>query len=78
MTIVDTVLNKQIEEGKTPSVQYLFFDKDKIIHEFRHGLADIKGGIKTSEETTYHAFPMGVVVFTVKSGSIPIPGLEVW
>lgn len=56
MTNVDTVLNKQIEEGKTPSVQYLFFDKDKIIHEFRYGLADIKGGIKTSEETAYHAF----------------------
>ncbi len=56
MTNVDTVLNKQIEESKTPSVQYLFFDKDKIIHEFRHGFADIKGGIKTSEDTTYHAY----------------------
>jgi D-alanyl-D-alanine carboxypeptidase len=56
MTNVDTVLIKQIEESKTPSVQYLFFDKDKIIHEFRHGFADIKGGIKASSETTYHGF----------------------
>jgi len=56
MTSVDSVLIEQIEENKTPSVQYLFFDKDKIIHEFRDGFANIKGGIKTSEKTTYHAF----------------------
>jgi D-alanyl-D-alanine carboxypeptidase len=56
MTNVDSVLNSQIEEGKTPSVQYLFFDKDRIIYQFRDGFADIKGRIKTSEETTYHVF----------------------
>jgi D-alanyl-D-alanine carboxypeptidase len=56
MKNVDSVLIKQIKEHKTPSVQYLFFDKDSIIHQFRDGFADIKGGIKTSEETTYHAF----------------------
>ena len=56
MTKVDSVLMEQIEKNKTPSVQYLFFDKDKIIHEFRDGFADIKGGIKTSEKTAYHAF----------------------
>jgi D-alanyl-D-alanine carboxypeptidase len=56
MSGVDTILKKQIEENKTPSVQYLFFDKDKTIHEFRDGFADIKGRIKTSAETAYHAF----------------------
>jgi D-alanyl-D-alanine carboxypeptidase len=56
MTKVDTLLIRQIEENKTPSVQYLFFDKNKIIHEFRDGFADIKKGIKTTEKTTYHGF----------------------
>ena len=56
MTHIDAILRKQIEENKTPSVQYLFFDQDKIIHEFRDGFADIKGGIKTSQKTAYHAF----------------------
>jgi D-alanyl-D-alanine carboxypeptidase len=60
----DSVLIQQIEENKTPSVQYLFFDKDSIIHQFRDGLADIKEGIKTSEGTTYHAFSV-TKTFTV-------------
>ncbi len=64
MTNVDSVLTEQIEENKTPSVQYLFFDKDQIIHQFRDGFADIKGGIKTSEKTAYHAFSV-TKTFTV-------------
>ncbi len=53
---VDKILNKEIEENRTPSVQYLFFDKERVIHQFRNGFADIKGGIRTTEDTTYHAF----------------------
>lgn len=56
MNKVDEVLMKQIKDGKTPSVQYLFFDKDSIIHQFSDGFADILNGIKTSGETTYHAY----------------------
>jgi len=56
MTNVDSILIEQIVDNKTPSVQYLFFNKDSIIHEFRKGFADIKNGIKTSAGTTYHAF----------------------
>lgn len=56
MTNIDSVLRKELKENKAPSVQYLFFDKDRIIHQFMDGFADIKNGIKTTEETTYHAF----------------------
>jgi CubicO group peptidase (beta-lactamase class C family) len=55
---VDSILSAEIEANKTPSVQYLFFDKDKIIHEFRDGFADIRKGIKTSEKTAYHAYSL--------------------
>jgi D-alanyl-D-alanine carboxypeptidase len=56
MTNVDKVLIEQIEKNKTPSLQYLFFDKDRIIHQFRDGFADIKNRMTTTEDTTYHAF----------------------
>jgi hypothetical protein len=56
MMSVDKILNKEIEENRTPSVQYLFFDKERVIHQFRNGFADIKCGIRTTEDTTYHAF----------------------
>jgi D-alanyl-D-alanine carboxypeptidase len=56
MKNADIILNRQIEENKTPSVQYLFFDRSSIIHEFRKGFADIGAGIKADEKTTYHAF----------------------
>jgi D-alanyl-D-alanine carboxypeptidase len=56
MTGVDSILSREIEESRSPSVQYLFFDKDSVIHQFRDGLADISDGIKTYEDTTYHAF----------------------
>jgi D-alanyl-D-alanine carboxypeptidase len=56
MTSVDEVLIKEIKENRTPSVQYLFFDKNRLIHRFRDGFADIKDGVMTYEDTTYHAF----------------------
>jgi D-alanyl-D-alanine carboxypeptidase len=56
MTEVDKILNEQLEESRTPSLQYLFFDKDHIIHQFRDGFADVKNRIKSTEDTTYHAY----------------------
>jgi D-alanyl-D-alanine carboxypeptidase len=56
MANADKILTEQIEKKKTPSLQYLFFDKDNIIYQFRDGFADVKNRIKTTEDTTYHAY----------------------
>ncbi|MFV5692722.1 serine hydrolase domain-containing protein [Flavobacterium sp. LT1R49] len=56
MDLIDTILIKQVEENKTPSVQYVIFDKDRVIHRFQSGYADIKKQKKTTENTTYNAF----------------------
>ena len=39
---IDDFLTSQVNSNKTPSVQYLFFDSKKIIHQFNYGYADIK------------------------------------
>jgi len=56
MKEIDNILIKQVEKNKTPSVQYIIFNTDSIIHRFQFGLADIKNKINTSENTTYNVF----------------------
>jgi len=45
MKEIDNILIKQVERNKTPSVQYIIFNTDSIIHRFQFGLADIKNKI---------------------------------
>ncbi len=56
MNEVDTFLKRQIENHRTPSVQYVVFNEDRIIHEFLGGYADIKDQKKTSKNTTYNGY----------------------
>ena len=56
MNEIDNILIRQIEKNKTPSVQYLIFNKDSIIHKFQAGFADIKNKKQTTENTTYNAY----------------------
>ena len=56
MNEVDNILIKQIEENKTPSVQYVIFNKDSVIHKFQFGFSDIQNKQKTKESTTYNAY----------------------
>lgn len=56
MKRIDNILNNLVKSGKTPSVQYLLFDQDRIIHQYRAGLADVINQKKTDKKTTYHAF----------------------
>ncbi|HEY9114502.1 MAG TPA: serine hydrolase domain-containing protein [Bacteroidales bacterium] len=56
MNEIDNILKKQIEDNKTPSVQYIIFNKDSVIHQFQDGFADIKKQTRTSENTTYNAY----------------------
>lgn len=56
MKQIDDTLNKLVQKEKTPSVQYLLFDQDKIIHQYRAGLSDVANQKKADEITTYNAF----------------------
>lgn len=52
----DYFLLSQIKGHKTPSVQYIIFNKDAIIHKFHAGLMDIKNQQAVSWNTTINAF----------------------
>lgn len=53
---IDTILTRQIEDHTSPSVQYIAFDKDSVIHRFQYGFADVKNQVKTTDKTTYNAY----------------------
>jgi D-alanyl-D-alanine carboxypeptidase len=56
MKEIDEILIRQVDEDHTPSVQYVIFDADRIIHRFNYGFADLENQIKTNDETTYKAY----------------------
>jgi CubicO group peptidase (beta-lactamase class C family) len=53
---IDSILIKQIRDNKTPSVQYVVFNQDRIIYRFQSGFADIQNQTKTADNITYHAY----------------------
>ena len=53
---IDSILIKQVRDNKTPSVQYVIFNQDRIIHQFQSGFADIQNQTKTAGNITYHAY----------------------
>jgi D-alanyl-D-alanine carboxypeptidase len=56
MEQIDKILNRQVENHKTPSIQYLIFNKEIILHKFQSGYADIKLQKLIDEETAFHLF----------------------
>jgi CubicO group peptidase (beta-lactamase class C family) len=56
MKTIDKILIDQVKKNKTPSVQYVIFTTDSIIHSFQAGLADIENHKKADENTTYNAY----------------------
>src|SRR6188768_3650601 len=56
MTEADNLLLQLVEENRSPSVQYIIFNRDNIIHSFSAGFADIKNQKKVNENTTYNAY----------------------
>lgn len=56
MNRIDEILKQQVKAHKTPSVQYVIFNKDSIIHQFNAGFADIKNQRNTSANTTYNVY----------------------
>lgn len=53
---IDKVLTKQVKAHKTPSVQYIIFNQDSIIHKFIHGSSDILNRQQSTENTTYNVY----------------------
>jgi D-alanyl-D-alanine carboxypeptidase len=56
MDDIDNILIKQVEENKTPSVQYAIFNKESVLYEFQLGLSDISNKQKADKNTTYNAY----------------------
>ena len=56
MKEIDHFLKKEIETNKAPSVQYVIFNTDSIIHKCSFGFSDIKTQSKATENTTYYAY----------------------
>ncbi len=52
----ESVLRKEIENNRTPSVQYAFFNKDGIVYEYGTGYADLKDGVKMNAGISFHAY----------------------
>ena len=56
ITMTEKVLLDEIKANRTPSVQYVLFNKDSIIKRYAFGLADINNGIEANQNTTYNAY----------------------
>lgn len=56
MKNVEKLLNNEIENDKSPSIQYHIFDQHNILYSFQKGFADLKGQKKVDAKTTYNAF----------------------
>lgn len=56
MLKVEEILKREVEDQKTPSVNYFIFDQKDLIYKFKKGFSDIKGRQETNDNTTYKAF----------------------
>jgi len=56
MKSINDLLKQEADKNKTPSIQYIFFDLDSTIYEFRDGYSDIKANSRINAATTYHFF----------------------
>lgn len=56
MKEINNLLQNEITGDKTPAVHYIFFNKERIIHRYSGGLANIVSGKKIDELTTYNLF----------------------
>jgi len=78
MKTINDFLKDQVDKGKTPSIQYAFFDRDSIIYELQYGLKDVGQSISTDSSTTYSLYSVTktftalAVLQLVQSGKIDL------
>jgi CubicO group peptidase (beta-lactamase class C family) len=56
MNSIKDFLKDQVDKAGTPSIQYLFFDADSVIHESRYGLRNVRLNLPAEAATTYNLF----------------------
>jgi CubicO group peptidase (beta-lactamase class C family) len=56
MKTINQYLQQQVEGKATPSIQYMFFDTDSMVYEYRSGLKNVKDSVPVDENTRYHLF----------------------
>jgi D-alanyl-D-alanine carboxypeptidase len=56
MKRIDSILHSLVQKGNTPSLHYLLFDQEQIIHQYREGFADVAKQKLTDDNTFYNAF----------------------
>lgn len=52
----EDILKKQVLNHTTPSIQYVFFDAQKIRYSYSYGFADIQKQLPVSEHTAYYIY----------------------
>ena len=55
MNEIENILLKEID-NRTPAVQYVIFDNEKIIFKKQLGFSNIKNNVKADKRTTFNAF----------------------
>lgn len=58
MDPIANILNTQIQNNKTPGVQYYFFNSDSVIYSFEGGFADIEKNMKVTNKSTFGGYSM--------------------
>ncbi len=56
MNETEKILMKEIEEHKSPSVQYLLFDQKNILKKYQFGYADLLNRKPVNDDTSYNAY----------------------
>jgi CubicO group peptidase (beta-lactamase class C family) len=56
MRSINAYLKQQVDRHKTPSIQYAFYDTDRILFEQQFGVKDLLQGEPVADTTTYHLF----------------------
>jgi CubicO group peptidase (beta-lactamase class C family) len=54
--MTEKILLDEIKTNKSPSVQYVLFNKDSVLRRYAFGLADIDLGIKVDSDTTFNVY----------------------
>ncbi|MCC6413628.1 MAG: beta-lactamase family protein [Saprospiraceae bacterium] len=56
MDAINRLLARQVDDGKTPSVQYCHFSGKDILHRFAYGMADVKSGTPAHGDSIYRYY----------------------
>lgn len=56
METTQQVLHKEVAEGNTPAVSYIFFNNQSVLYEHYEGHADVRNNVQLTPEHTFNGF----------------------